>query len=124
MKTLLKLLLSACAAALLLIACDQVIPLPTRMDNFVSSVEKNASKYTQEDWENANAKFQKLCDEFEAKKGSLTGDEVKQVRKAMGRYTSIVLSSGIESLGNSINSAIDEVGSFLEGLGAGSDKEK
>ena len=123
MKTLLKLLLPACAAALLLIACDQVVPLPTRMENFVSSVEKNAANYSQDDWEQANAKFQKLCDEFTEKKGSLTGDEVKQVNKAMGRYAAVVLKTGIDSVGKGFNDAMEEVGSFLEGLSSGADKE-
>lgn len=120
MKTLLKLLLAACSAALLLAACDQVVPLPTRMENFVSSVEKNAANYTREDWDKANAKFEELCSEFNEKKGKLTTDEVKQVNKAMGRYASVAFKSGLDSVG----SALEEVGSFLEGLTSGSEENK
>jgi len=128
MKSVLKTLLALVAVALLAAACNMFASLPDRMDAFVDSVEKNAANYTQEDWNKANEQYQAFCQEFQKKKDSLTGDEVKQFRAAMGRYASIAVKSGIDSvvssveeIGMSISGAFEEVGSFLEGLFSGQD---
>lgn len=131
MKSVLKTLLALVAVALLAAACNMFASLPDRMDAFVDSVEKNAANYTQDDWNKANEQYQAFCQEFQEKKDSLTGDEVKQFRSAMGRYASIAVKSGIDSvvssveeIGNSISGAFEEVGSFLEGLFSGKEEEK
>ena len=103
-------LMLAAAAALLFASCTQ--SLPQRMDAFVANVEKNADTYTEEDWEQANETFEELCEEYKETKGSLTGDEVKQVRDAMSRYTSQVVKSGVRS----VRDAIEEIGNELPGL--------
>ena len=130
MRMIVKTLLAALAATLLATGCDQIVPLPTRMDAFVNSVERNAAEYSQEDWETANAKFTRLCDEFKEKKDSLTGEQIKQFRAAVRKYNTIVLQSGIDSInsafgeiGKGISGAIEDIGSFLDGLG-GSDKKE
>jgi len=63
-------LMLAAAAALLFASCTQTLPL--RMNAFVAGVEKNADTYTEEDWDQANEKFQALCDEYQENKGSLS----------------------------------------------------
>jgi len=103
-------LMLAAAAALVFTACTQ--SLPDRMDAFVAGVEKNADTYTEEDWKQANEQFEALYEEYQENKGSLTGDEVKQVRDAISRYTSQVVKSGV----NSVKDAINEIGNQLPGL--------
>ena len=82
-----KHLFAALLAALtvVLAASCNLMPLPQRMDKFVDNVEKNYTNYTQDDWDAANEKFEALCNEYQQNKGSLTQDEIKQVRSAMGR---------------------------------------
>lgn len=117
-------LMLAAVAALIFVSCTQ--PLPKRMDAFVADVEKNADTYTEEDWKVANEKFEELCEEYNANKGSLTGDEVKQVREAMSRYTSTVVKSGvrsvkdaIEEIGNELPGLFEDLGSIFKGIGDG-----
>ena len=114
----------AAAAALIFASCTQ--SLPKRMDAFVANVEKNADTYTEEDWDQANEKFEELCEEYKENKGSLTGDEVKQVRDAISRYTSTVVKSGvrsvkdaIEEIGNELPGLFEDLGSIFKGIGDG-----
>lgn len=118
------LLTLAAAAALLLSSCTR--PLPDRMDAFVDKVEQNADTYTEEDWELANEEFQKLYEEYKADKGSLTGDQVKQVREAMSRYVAKVVESGvssvtgaIEEIGNQLPGFFEDLGNIFKGIGEG-----
>lgn len=117
-------LMLAAAAALLFASCTQ--SLPDRMDAFVANVEKNADTYTQEDWEQANAQFETLYDEYKANKGSLTGDEVKQIQDAVSRYVKRVVKSGvtsvtgaIEEIGNQLPGLFEDLGSIFRGIGEG-----
>ncbi|MCR4825257.1 MAG: hypothetical protein K5849_07905, partial [Bacteroidales bacterium] len=89
-------LMLAAAAALLFASCTQTLPL--RMNAFVAGVEKNADTYTEEDWDQANEKFQALCDEYQENKGSLTGDQVEEVRDAMSRYVAVAIKAGVDSV--------------------------
>ena len=54
--------LTLIALALIALSCTQM--LPDRVERFVDRVEKNASTYTEEDWERASEQFTKLADEY------------------------------------------------------------
>lgn len=119
----------AAAAALLLSSCTR--PLPDRMDAFVDKVEQNADTYTEEDWKLANEEFQKLYEEYKADKGSLTGDQVKQVREAMSRYVAKVVESGVssvtgavEEIGNQLPGFFEDLGNIFKGIGNGLSGER
>ena len=114
-----KHLFAALLAALtvVLAASCNLMPLPQRMDKFVDNVEKNYTNYTQDDWDAANEKFEALCNEYQQNKGSLTQDEIKQVRSAMGRYVGIAVRSGAESISDTIQEISDEIPGLLQGIG-------
>ena len=107
--------LMVAVAALLAASCN-LVPLPQRMDKFVDNVEKNYSNYSQEDWEAASEKFEALCNEYQQNKGSLTQDQIKQVRSAMGRYAGIALRAGAESITGTIQEIGDELPGLLQGV--------
>ena len=113
-----KHLFAALLAALtvVLAASCNLVPLPQRMDKFVDNVEKNYTNYTQDDWDAANEKFEALCNEYQQTKGSLTQDEIKQVRSAMGRYAGIALRAGAESITGTIQEIGDELPGLLQGV--------
>ena len=98
--------------SLVLAASCSLRPLPERMDTFVTQVEKHSASYTQQDWEAANEKFEALCEEYQQKKGSLTMDQIKQVRSAMARYMAVAVRSGVDS----ISSTLEEIGEEIPGL--------
>lgn len=111
MKRIIVLILMVSASLMLMNSC-KLRPLPERMDAFVTSVEKGSASYSQDDWDAANEKFEALCKEYQEKKGSLTLDQIKQVRSAMGRYVAVALRSGMDS----VSSTIDDIGGQLPGL--------
>ena len=105
------LILTVSVALTLLESCG-LRPLPERMDGFVAKVEKESASYSQEDWDAANEKFEALCEEYRQQRGSLTLDQIKQVRTAMGRYVAVAVRSGVDS----VSSTIEEIGEQLPGL--------
>lgn len=130
MKRFLALMIAALCALLLTASCDR-FSLPGRMEALADTVEKNGANYTQEQWEQSNEKFQKLVEEYQNNKGSLTTDEAKRFRNASGRYFAAAVKSGvanisssIEEIGKQIPGVIDEIGDFFKGLGAGLGQEE
>ena len=111
MKRFIVLILMVSATLVLMNSC-KLRPLPERMDTFVTSVEKGSASYSKDDWDAANEKFEALCKEYQEKKGSLTLDQIKQVRSAMGRYVAVALRSGMDS----VSSTIEDIGEQLPGL--------
>ncbi len=111
MKRLIALILMVSAMLVLMNYCN-LRPLPERMDAFVTSVEKSSATYSRDDWDAANEKFEALCQEYQQKKGSLTQDQIRQVRSAMGRYVAVALRSGMDS----VSSAIEDIGGQLPGV--------
>lgn len=97
---------------------------------FVSSVEKHASSYSQDDWAKANEEFQKLFDEYTENRASYGAEEKKRINSAIARYAKVAAKSGIDEIANSmveiavqIPSLLEEAKSFLQGLGlTGSDE--
>lgn len=122
MRRITVLILAALSALFLLSSCS--FNVADRLDRFVTKVEKEAASYTQDDWTAANEKFEALCKEYQDKKGSLTMDQVKQARSAMGRYVSVAVrssvdsaASSIEEIGEQIPGLIQEIGNAIRDLG-------
>ena len=103
--------------ALILGSCKE--SLPKRFDAFVNHVEKKADSFSEEDWNKANAKFEKLVDEFQKNKDSYTAEETKQITSAIGKYMGIVAKSGIDTVINAVNGFMDQIPSLLESIGEG-----
>ncbi len=63
--------------------------LPKRFDSFVSAVEAECSaavSYSEEYWMDADRRFRKLYDEFQAAKSSFTSDEKRVINSDIARY--------------------------------------
>jgi outer membrane protein assembly factor BamD (BamD/ComL family) len=104
-------------AALVLMAVSCKETLPKRFDSFVNKVEKDCASYSEEDWNKANTKFEKLVNEFNENKSSYSQEEVNQINADIAKYVGLVTSSGINNVINAVNGFINQIPSFLEGLG-------
>ena len=111
MKRLFVVMLVALSALLLCVSCGQK-PLPERLKAFVDTVEQKADSFARDDWDAANEKFEAFCKEYQDEKGSLTMDQIKDVRSSMGRYMSIALRCGADS----ISDTVKELGEQIPGL--------
>ena len=65
MKRILALTLAALCALLLATSCD-MFSIPGRMEALAATVEKNGSSYSQDQWDKANQKFEKIYQEYDA----------------------------------------------------------
>lgn len=97
-------------AAMIMFSCKST--LPARFDAFVSSVEKNCSTYSQDDWTKANDKFEKLFNEYKENRTAYNSDEQKQINSAIARYAKAAAKSGIDQ----ITSVVNDITSQLPGL--------
>lgn len=128
MKRLFALTLLAAVAALVLASCKET--LPKRFDMFVNYVEKNCDKFSEDDWSKANARFEKLVNEYTENRSSYNKEEQKQIRAAIVKYAGLAAKSGIKSAVDAVNSLIEELPSMLDGfldflkdLGSGSEEQ-
>ena len=123
MNRLFALTLAALCALLLATSCD-MFSIPGRMEALAATVEKNGSSYSQDQWDKANQKFEKIYQEYKQKKGSLTQDEIKRFRSATGRYATAAVKAGVDSvsasiqeIGEELPGLLDEIGGFFKNLG-------
>jgi len=105
------------AVAFLFSSCKE--SLPKRFDNFADKVEKNADKYTEDDWQKANAEFKTLVDEYEQNKDSYSEEDIKEITAAMGKYVGLATRSGFNTVIDAVNNVIKQIPSFFETLGEG-----
>ena len=115
MKKLLALSLMMVAAVILMTSCKET--LPKRFEMFVNHVEKRCDSFSEEDWNKANAQFEKLVDEFQQNKSSYNADEQKQIRSAATKYLGLVAKSGIKSVTDAVSDILMQLPSFLENIG-------
>lgn len=71
-------------AALLFGVSSCTSTLPLRLERFVDNVEKNASKYTEKDWEKVSEKFKALTNEYEKAYEKLSREDRERIDKAIG----------------------------------------
>ena len=81
---------------LLFFSCKST--LPKRMDSFVNSVEQSYKSYTQEDWDIAKEKFQKLKEEYKDNKDNFSEDQKKQINSAITKFNVIMAKSGFDDV--------------------------
>lgn len=89
--------------------------LPHRFDSFVSSVEKHYESYSEDDWNKANDKFEKLFDEYKENKSSFNSEQKKQINAALVRYGKVVAASGIQSLKDTFEDISSQIPGLIEG---------
>ena len=127
MKRIVSFVLAACAAILLVASCYMTSPVAT-LRIHVQDVEANYKHYTQEQWDDANAAYERICNEFKQQKMTLSKEERNEFRELQGRYAALVAKGAIEGVTESVEEiAVDtqEVESFLKGLfKSDDDKEK
>ena len=127
MKRIVSFVLAACAAILLVASCYMTSPVAT-LRIHVQDVEANYKHYTQEQWDEANAAYERICNEFKQQKMTLSKEERNEFRELQGRYAAVVAKGAIEGVTESVEEiAVDtqEVESFLKGLfKSDDDKEK
>jgi hypothetical protein len=102
--------------ALLLVACQsKPRGYVNGFERFVERVEKNASSYTNEQWEKNDEQLKKYVDQYDKEKQKLSSDEKRKVGELTVRYYKArVKAKGLNILG--------EIDGWLEYLKGFSDE--
>ena len=107
------LMLMMAVAVLMATSCKE--NLTKRFDNFVNKVENNCANYTEDDWTKANGQFEQMIQEFQENKDSFTEEQQKQIRTDAAKYVGLVAKSGIETVTNAVNSAVQGIPALIDG---------
>lgn len=102
------------ASVVLCLFASCTATLPYRFDSFVSSVEKHYESYSEDDWNKANDKFEKLLEEYKENRSSLNSDQKKQINDALVRYGKVVAKSGIQSISATFNEIASQIPGIIE----------
>ncbi len=78
-------------------------------ERFVERVEKNASSYSQEQWEKNDERLQNFIERYDKEKKKLSSDDKKKVGELTVRY----YKARVKSMGFGI---LDEIGGWLDYL--------
>lgn len=112
MKKLIFYLLTAATICIAVSSCTST--LPGRFEHFVNSIERNYEKFSEDDWNEANAKFEKLFDEYKENRSSFNSEEKKQINDALVRYGKVVAKSGIQSICETFNEIASQIPGIIE----------
>lgn len=87
-------------------------------------MEKHYESFSEDDWNKANDKFEKLLEEFRQNKASFKPEDKKRITSAIVRYGKVVAKSSYSSVVDAFDEAasyipdiIDGAKSFLQDLG-------
>lgn len=104
------------SAALLLAACATTSP--RSFERTVIDVEQNGDKYSQEDWERADACFENFCNRYTYEElQKMSEEEQREVGRLMARYTKARAKSALKDVDGALRTGAALLQGFLEGLG-------
>jgi len=114
-----KILFILCAMVLMA-SCTSL--LPQQFARLADKVEKNGANFSEYQWDEVTAKFDKLMEQYNANADKFNAEQKEKINSAIGRFQAAVLKAGLGQIGNAIDGAIEGAKGFLEGLGG--DKEE
>jgi len=111
-----KYLIAPLLAAVLLVIVSCGSTLASRIESFVDKTEKNAPTYDEADWEKSEEKFSKLINEYQEKRDKLSREDCKRINRAIGKYTSLALKSGVDEMASGLEDLLESVPDVLDNL--------
>ena len=121
-----KKILFLAIAALLMTAC--AFSLPGKFTELADKVAAKGADYSPKQWEKANARFEKLVQQYVDKYDKLSGEDKKEINAAIGKYTATAVKCGVadglkqinallKQVPSAVDTAVEGAKGFLEELG-------
>lgn len=85
-----------------------------RINNLTEKVEKNYNKWDVQQWQDALDELEDINHDMQDCEFST--DQKKEVEKAQGRLTAIIMTKGVEVLGEELTEFINGPGAFMDGF--------
>ena len=99
-------------AALLVAAC--AFSLPGKFTQLADKAAAKGADWTPKQWENANAQFEKLVQQYVDKYEKLSNEDKKEINTAIGKYTATALKCGVSDGLKQINALLKQVPSTID----------
>ena len=115
-------------AMVVVLAASCTETLPSRFTRLADNVESQWKDFSQDQWEKANAQFEKLFKEYTDNYSTFKPSEKREINAAIAKYSAAALKSGLSDISSEINgiignlpdsidNLIDEAKGFLHNLG-------
>lgn len=101
-----------CAAAL--VSCSQN-PLD-KLNSFVNDTVEEAADYTEEQWAEADEKFEHYVNELKTNSENMTSEERKEALKACGTYYGLRAKKGMKSAADEVEKVFESLPALFEGF--------
>ena len=99
-------------AALLMTAC--AFSLPGKFTQLADKVAAKGADFSPKQWENANAQFEKLVQQYVDKYDKLSNEDKKEINAAIGKYTATALKCGVADGIKQVNALLKKVPSAID----------
>ena len=99
-------------AALLVAAC--AFSLPGKFTQLADKAAAKGADWSPKQWENANAQFEKLVQQYVDKYEKLSNEDKKEINTAIGKYTATALKCGMSDGLKQINALLKQVPSAID----------
>ena len=99
-------------AALLMTSC--AFSLPGKFTQLADKVAAKGADFTPKQWENANAQFEKLIQQYVDKYDKLSNEDKKEINAAIGKYTATALKCGVSEGLKQINALLKTIPSAID----------
>ena len=101
---------------LILMSCSKPNTVNRQLNAHINKVELEYQHYSAQDWEEANAEFEKLLSHFEANYENMSVAEREATLQAIGRYYGLAAKQGIQEAAKGVQDAAKELQEALEVL--------
>lgn len=84
------------------------------LKSLIEHVEKNGADFDRKDWNNAFDEYEQILDNMD--NYTYTREQREEISKLKGEFYSVAMKNGFKSAGKMFENALNEAGSFFEGL--------
>ena len=110
----------AAGAVLLFTACTEAHTLAVdSLHTFVDDTEMKAEKYSEEEWDKVNAKFDELMERIDRHYDEMTPEEQRRAKKDAARYIGIQTRMGLQEASRQARQFLEQVPDLIEGFTEG-----
>lgn len=100
----------------ILMSCSKPNTVNRQLNAHINKVELEYQHYSAQDWEEANAEFEKLLSHFEANYENMSVAEREATLQAIGRYYGLAAKQGIQEAAKELQEALEVLPSFIDGF--------
>lgn len=98
-------------------SCNSKTSYMKRFESFVNSISEKQGTYTDQQWQEADIKFEKFSvTEYARYQTELTKEEKQKIGKLKGKYLAIRAKREMGNLIDNLNDAVEQLGGGIEGF--------